>query len=127
MERLSSWLFWRPRHRRGALEKNNAGSGSRLAPRTLQLGCFASGTCGVPSLPLWQHDKLRPIDDYSRSGVNEASRLNPVSAASGGWGGVDVDSHGFQLPSVPLFTAPGATFHGFPVHAFHDFIIWHAS
>ena len=28
--------------------------------------------------PLWQRDKLRPIDDYSRSGVNEASRLNPV-------------------------------------------------
>ncbi|CAE7790745.1 unnamed protein product [Symbiodinium sp. CCMP2592] len=31
-------------------------------------------------------DKLRPIDNYSSSLINEASRLNPVSAASGGWG-----------------------------------------
>ena len=84
--------------------------------------------CLVSSrFPLLQGGKLRPIDNYSSSLINEASRLNPVSAASGGWGGVVVDSHGFQLPSVPLFTALGATFHSFPFHALHDFFIWHAS
>ena len=79
--------------------------------------------------PLEQSGKMRPIDDYSRSGVNEASRPNPVLLRVRWAGGVAVavDLHGFQQPSVPLPSAIFDAFHGFSFHAFHDFIIWHAS